>query len=206
MKTSALCPLLSLLVVVCAGCATTEPAPAPDAAADAAAIPDQSGIPPERRLRVGPTAPPPEPAVVGVSFGRGIAAGDNMKVTFMHNVTRFEDGSAKGVFTQSAMTESGALDIEVDVSCVELDSEAGKAWIGGTVKRNDSTSPLHAGPTGREAWFRVLDRGAEQQTAWITLVSFGEGRIATAAAHCDKRPWSEKGLLQLEQGALAIFP
>ncbi len=209
MKTRALKTAICLLGLVLAGCSATEPetdAEAIAAPADPAAIPDQSDVPPEKRLRVGPKPPPPEPEVVAMSFGRGIASGNGVKVTFKHNVTQYKNETIDGTFVQSAMTEAGTLDIEVDVTCAVLDGEAGRAWIAGKVSRNGSTNPLYAGKAGAEAWFAILDRGKEEQTAWITLPKFAGKGVTDAAAFCKKKPWNEDDLIQLEQGALGIFP
>ncbi len=202
---------LASIVVFLAGCASND-----DAAIEttpekstATTIPDQSNIPPEKRLRVGPPsakAPEPEEEVSAVTFGRGIATLDGLDVTFMHNVTRYKVGTAGGEFKQSAMMEAGTVDIDAEVTCAELDSKSGKGWIGGTVTRNDSTNPEYAGAAGADVWFRVLDLGAKEQTAFISMPIFQQKNIKDAATFCKKKPWSDKDLLEIKTGALAIFP
>ncbi|MBT8131612.1 MAG: hypothetical protein KJO35_05025 [Gammaproteobacteria bacterium] len=148
----------------------------------------------------------PKAEVTAVSFGRGIADGQGLKITFMHNVTRFENGTAEGEFKQSASTEAGTIDIEADVSCATFDSPENKGWIGGTVRRNGSTNPAYAGEAGAEVWFRLLDLGAEKETAFITTTRFKNSKIKTAKDFCDQQPWSDNDLIELSDGALAIFP
>jgi len=147
-----------------------------------------------------------EPEIVAVTFGRGTARGNGITMTFLLNVDRYNDGSAGGIFVQSAITEAGTLDLEVNVTCASLDSAQGKGWIGGKVKRNDSSSPAYAGKPGADAWIRVYDLILEKRTALISLPMFGDTKIKTAEMFCQKKPWSEVNLLQLDQGALAIFP
>ena len=202
---------LASLVVLLAGCANNDDSATETASESTAstAIPDQSSIPPEQRIAAGTKvapAPPAGPEVVAVTFGRGIAKGGGLDVTFMHNVTRYKTGTADGEFKHSAIGEAGIIDIEADVTCAELDGEVGKGWIGGKVRRNESTNPLYVAAVGTDVWFRILDLGATEQTALLSLPIFQQKGIKTAEAFCDKKPWSDKDLLRIETGALAIFP
>lgn len=194
MKTLNLPVLLTLVAILSAGCAS-----------DPAARTETRDTPAGQTVK---KAPPSTagPEVIAVTFGRGIARGDGLDVTFMHNVTRYDNGTADGVFKHSALGESGSIDIEGKVSCATLDSDSGRAWIGGQVTRNDSTNPRYAGPAGADVWFRVLDRNLAKKEPMISLPVFREKDIATAAVYCQTTPWSDTGLLTVADGALAIFP
>ena len=102
--------------------------------------------------------------------------------------------------------ERSTLDIDAEVTCAELDSEKGKGWIGGKVTRNESTHPDYAGDNGADVWFSLHDLGAERQTAFISMPVFEQKKIKDAAAFCEKKPWSDEGMLEVTTGALAIFP
>lgn len=203
--------LISLVFMISAGCASnddTATEKAPEASADRA-IPDQSSLPPEKRLRVGPTsapAAPPGPEIAALAFGKGIAKGSGLDVNFMHDITLFKNGDAKGEFAFSAIGEAGVIDIKATVACSELNSKTRKGWVGGKVQSNDSTNPLYVSAVGDDVWFRILDLGATEMTAFVSLPVFKQKGIDSAATYCDKKPWSDEGLLELDQGALAIFP
>ncbi|MDH3647249.1 MAG: hypothetical protein OER80_10780 [Gammaproteobacteria bacterium] len=208
MTRNSLYAFMASLIVLSFGCATgsgTVTGKVVDKEIAIQSNPDATSDTPEARVDTGPVKKT-EPEVVAASFGRGIAKGNGMTVTFMHNVTRYENGSADGVFAQSALGPAGTLDLEVDVTCASLDSVQGKGWIGGKVKRNNSTNPIYASSIGAEAWFRILDLGREMQTALISLATFRDREIKSAIDFCEKKPWSDSDLLELDQGALAIFP
>ena len=195
-------------ILFLAGCAV---APNGDKATQAseaeAAGPQQNTrreVPDSRRI-------PPQPAAetrkeaVGMAFGRGIAKGP-ADMTFKFNATTYADESVDGEFSYSASADAGTLDIEAEITCVSLDNEAGRAWIGGKITRNGSTDPRFAGGPGAQVWMRALDRNAQKIQPLVSGPLMAAGKIKTAGDYCDNKPWSDEGLYLVDPGALAVFP
>jgi hypothetical protein len=93
--------------------------------------------------------------------------------------------------------DDGTADFEGTVVCVTSDPVNGRAWVGGVVTRNSSTSPdfqtaIHQ--PGRDVWFRVVDSG-EGTTADADRTSFfgftGAAGFQTSAAYCAGQPWPD---------------
>ncbi|MBT8144750.1 MAG: hypothetical protein KJO55_08615 [Gammaproteobacteria bacterium] len=190
-----LVPIAAALLLA-QGCATTPPAPVADN--PLANEPTET-----RKLPPGARPRPSGPQPVAMTFGRGIAkAADDLN--FMLNVEVYEDDSVKGTFSYSAQNDSGNLDIEAEVTCVSLDNDKGRGWVGGTITRNDSTDARYTGHT--EVWMRVFDRNLQNQPPMVSAPLFASGKIDSASEYCRRKPWSNEGLHLVQPGALAIFP
>lgn len=90
----------------------------------------------------------------------------------------------------------GVASFRGQVTCLSVDPELGRAWIGGTITANRSTSDLFRDDTtevGDDIWFRVLDAGeGGSVTDRTTFAGFeGGAGIATSQEYCDEAPWPE---------------
>ena len=200
MTRSLLCFTLSLLLW---GCAT---APTPDTAQSPATTREETPatrtIPPEK-LAAQQAAR--KPKTVAMTFGRGIAQAP-VPLTFMVNVSVFENDSVEGSFSYSATSTSGSLDIEAQVQCTALDHDAGKAWVGGKLTRNGSTDPRYTAEIGSDVWIHLLDRNLDSLPPMVSAPTMRSATVRSAADFCKRRPWSDEELYIVEAGALAIFP
>lgn len=206
-------------ILFLAGCAATPngdkaaqeseaKATAPREVPDSRRIPPQNApreVPDARRSATPATLTDPKKEAVGMAFGRGIAKGP-ADMTVMFNANAYKDESVDGTFSYSASAEAGTIDIEAEIICVSLDNEAGRAWIGGRITRNDSTDPRFAGEPGNEAWMRAADRNADKKQPLVSGPLTAGDKIENASDYCNEKPWSEEGLYLVDPGALAIFP
>lgn len=131
--------------------------------------------------------------VVGSVTGDGTYDAGTL-VDFSVNALQNGDGSAKGGFRHRATLASGLVDVSGRVTCVAIDASTGRAWVGGVVTENHSTSPNFLTPihqVGRDVWFRVLDDGEGRDA--VDRSSFlgfeGGAGIITSAEYCAARIW-----------------
>lgn len=113
---------------------------------------------------------------------------DSLEVQFGFAAIQHADGGFTGVFHHTTDDGLGSVDFDARVTCLAVDEELGRAWIGGVIVANRSTSPdfqFEIHQPGHDIWFRVLDGGQESRT---TFVGF-EGAIPSSAAYCESRPW-----------------
>lgn len=194
----------SVLLVVCAamlwlaGCATTPPTDNTTTSTGQAEQKLTRKLPPS----AGQSNDDDNP-VVAMTFGRGIAQAPD-PLTFSFNISVYEDDSVEGTFTYS--TSGNGVDIDAEVLCATLDHKSGRAWIGGTITRNDSTDPRYSSAPGDEVWMRVLDRNLQKMPPMISEPLFRTANVRGARNYCQRRPWSDEGLFVVQPGALAIFP
>lgn len=105
--------------------------------------------------------------------------------------------SARGQFHHRTELFGDAVDFHGVMTCLAIDAEEGRAWIGGVVTQNRSTrEPFASGEiyqAGRDIWFRVLDNGPPSQGVdRTTFVGFeGGAGIPTSAEYCAQRPWPD---------------
>ncbi len=114
---------------------------------------------------------------------------------FEFNAKLSEDGSAKGSFYEHYESAAGIVEFYGAVTCVTFDAVNGRAWVGGVVTQNNSTSPsaltaIHE--VGDEVWFRVVDNGEGKSPGDRTTVyGFqGGGGFTTSAQYCAAQPWA----------------
>jgi hypothetical protein len=82
------------------------------------------------------------------------------------------------------------------VTCMASDPVNRRAWIGGVITQNNSTSPdyqVDITQPGRDIWFRVLDSGegtaaAADRTSFVGFT--GSAGIQTSAEYCAARIWA----------------
>jgi hypothetical protein len=127
------------------------------------------------------------------SGGGHYLVGGSLDVQFAFSAVQYSDGHVAGSFHDRTNDGFGVVDFDADVTCLAVDRQLGRAWIGGVITANLSTSPDFTGGVyqpGHDIWFRVLDSGHEEdQQDRRTFVGF-EGAIPSSAAYCATRPWA----------------
>ena len=150
--------------------------------------------------------PAPEPA--GLSLQRGgvtaIAVGEGVfdagvPVAFQFGIVqRNAAGDATGDLRFTTDLGGLAIDFVGSATCLAVDPENARAWVGGVVTENNSEHPsfttaIHA--VGRDIWFRVVDYGEGANAAQVdrtTFVGFeGAAGFITSAEYCAGRPWPD---------------
>lgn len=165
----------------------------------------------------GPAGPDPEPmassaapllAAAGVE--ESVTGGGQFfhptlgQVTLAFTATRHGDGSVSGRWQQHQFD----LDFtyQGDVTCFAVDQVNHRAWIGGVVTLTNDPDPIAA--PGKDAWFRVLDRGQDEaEPDRSTFLGFeGSAGVETSEEYCQLQLWPEDNARTwpLEHGNLVI--
>jgi hypothetical protein len=135
------------------------------------------------------------PGVTGTASGGGnFDAG--VDVSFAFGVVQFNDFHALGVFRFHTILGGELVDFTGRATCLTIDRENDRAWIGGVVTKNRSTHPSFTQPindVGRDIWFRVVDYGHGRRATQpdrTTFVGFeGGAGIITSLEYCETQPW-----------------
>jgi hypothetical protein len=126
------------------------------------------------------------------SGGSHYLVGGSLDVQFAFSAVQYKDGRVAGSFHDRTNDGLGVVDFDADVTCLAVDRELGRAWIGGVITANRSTSPDFTDAVhqpGHDIWFRVLDSvGEEDRQDRRTFDGF-EGAIPSSAVYCATRPW-----------------
>lgn len=117
-------------------------------------------------------------------------------VQFAFVALQFGQGRAVGHFRHRTEDETGTIDFTGEVTCLAVDSANRRAWIGGVITANRSTSPsfttLAIHEVGHDIWFRVLDDSHEtDQPDRSTFVGFESDAIPSSRAYCNMRIWPD---------------
>ena len=139
--------------------------------------------------RLGRSAAPQEAEVSATGEGRYNLSG--LIVRFEFAAVAQNNENAKGDF--EIFTDEGAgltISFEAKVTCLAVDPVNHHAWIGGTIKENESTDPdfltdIHQ--KGRDIWFRVLDDPAGDRSTFVGFT--GSAGFVTSADYCAGQPW-----------------
>jgi hypothetical protein len=119
---------------------------------------------------------------------------DSLDVEFAFLAIEQKDGSVNGTFHHRTNDGLGVVDFQAKVTCLAVDSALGRAWVGGVITKNSSTSPDYTQPNqqpGHDIWFRVLEGDeAGNQVSRSTFIGF-EGAIPSSAEYCATRPWPD---------------
>ncbi len=101
---------------------------------------------------------------------------------------------AEGRFHQSLMFNGQLVSFNGVVTCLTIDRENGRLWVGGVITRNRSEHPgftteIHQ--PGKDVWFRVLDTGRRSHDAdRSTFMGFeGAAGFITSAEYCEAKIW-----------------
>lgn len=107
-------------------------------------------------------------------------------------------GAAEGQMRITLEILGEHLEFHGRATCLAVDGENGRAWIGGVITRNASTHPdwmteIHE--PGRDIWFRVVDYGEggnAEQPDRTTFVGFeGAAGIITSEEYCEAQIWPD---------------
>lgn len=117
------------------------------------------------------------------------------QIQFAFSAIQKADGSVMGRFHHRTDTGAGTFDIHASVTCLAVDPDRRRAWIGGVITRNNSTDPFYQQAIyqpGHDAWFRVVDygEGNDAPADRSTFIGFeNTPGIPTSEAYCALRPW-----------------
>ncbi|CAN5569055.1 hypothetical protein BH23CHL6_BH23CHL6_06820 [soil metagenome] len=136
------------------------------------------------------------PVTAAATGGGGNLIG-TLQVSFSFNAIGKHDGSATGRLFHSVVLGGQLIEFVGRVTCVTVDSDNHRAWIGGVITANNSEHPAFQNTehqVGRDIWFRVLDNGegsgAEPDRS--TFVGFeGSAGFITSAEYCAGQPWPD---------------
>ena len=129
--------------------------------------------------------------------GGHLLVGGALDVTFSFSANQKLDGSANGRFHHSVELQGQLIEFHGEVTCVSVDAEEGRAWIGGVITRNNSEHPdftTERTQPGMDIWLRVLDSGEGGNTEddRSTFVGFeGDAGIITSLEYCAVQPWPD---------------
>src|SRR5258708_40226457 len=91
--------------------------------------------------------------------GHYLVAG-SLDVQFAFSAVLYTDGHVAGAFHDRTNDGLGLVDFDADVTCLAVDRNLGRAWIGGVITANRATQPDFTDANhqpGHDNWFRVLD-------------------------------------------------
>jgi len=127
--------------------------------------------------------------------GRYMLTGTDTVVDFTFFAEQ-DDDDAKGRFRQSLIFQDLPIEFHGKVTCLAVDADNGRVWVGGVVTRNLSVHPgfttaIHA--PGRDVWFRILDTGKKAtEPDRSTFLGFeGAAGILTSEEYCEVKPWPD---------------
>lgn len=126
---------------------------------------------------------------VAVGAGHYVAAG-TLDVRFSFAAITNDEGRSVGAFHGRSEDALGTIEFFAKVTCLTVDIANGRAWVGGVIVSNGSTSPnfqtaVHQ--PGHDIWFRVVDnKGVTDDRS--TFLGF-EGVIPSSAEYCATQPW-----------------
>jgi hypothetical protein len=134
----------------------------------------------------------PKSADAAIGAGHFLVA-DSLDVEFAFVAVQ-HNGKATGAFHHRTNDGLGVVDFEANVTCLAVDPQLGRAWVGGVITKNASTSPDFMQPNqqpGHDIWFRVLEGDEDlNQGSRSTFIGF-EGAIPSSVAYCATRPWPD---------------
>ncbi len=113
---------------------------------------------------------------------------------FAFSAVKLASGEATGSFHHSFVFDGHKIDYWGTVTCLTVDPDNGRAWIGGVLTKVTSTHPDVVELPGDDAWFRVLDTGpaSAANDDRSTFMGFaGSAGIETSQEYCDEMPWPD---------------
>lgn len=163
-------------------------------------------------LFVGSAAASGGRVVASTTGGGTLLVGGALEVSFQFNAIGREDGSAGGRLFYSVVVGGQLVEFEGAVTCVTVDAENDRAWVGGVVTANNSENAgwlTDVHEVGDDIWFRVHDagEGSPPNGDRSTFVGFeGAAGIITSAEYCATQPWpdADAGTNPLVQGNIQV--
>lgn len=116
---------------------------------------------------------------------------------FSFTANDLPDGKATGQLRYVIDLFGEHVEFHGEVTCLTVDDEEGRAWIGGDITKNLSVAePFASGERfqpGKAIWFRVLDAGEGVDSVdRTTFVGFeGDANIDTSQEYCDTAIWPD---------------
>jgi hypothetical protein len=162
----------------------------------ALAIGWQVTLPGAAGLPATPTASPHSGGIMATAGAGHYLLQGAFDVQFAFVALQFGNGRAVGHFRHRTEDETGTIDFSGEVTCLAVDSINRRAWIGGVITANRSTSPsfttLAIHEVGHDIWFRVLDNdhGSDEPDR-STFVGFESDAIPSSEAYCSMRIWPD---------------
>ena len=140
--------------------------------------------------------------------------GDDLHLYFSVSGRQTDGEAAEGTFHHRTVLFGQLIEFHGTFTCLAIDDEEGRAWIGGVITKNKSErEPYVSGEIfepGRDIWFRVLDGGpASARGDRTTFVGFeGGAGIITSQEYCDQRPWPDDNARTnpVTRGNVTVFP
>ena len=138
---------------------------------------------------------PPAAVGPGASGGGRFLLINSINAQFAFSANQHGNGGASGQFHQTLEFQGQHVEFHGTVTCLAVDEENGRAWIGGIITQNRSAHPQFLAARnepGQDIWFRVLDAGEGNgaDADRTTFLGFeGDAGFATSAAYCAGRPW-----------------
>jgi hypothetical protein len=115
-------------------------------------------------------------------------------IQFSMSAVENENGNVSGSFHQELTLDGLRVEIHGTVTCLTVDAENRRAWIGAVITQNHSEHPdftTEINQPGRDVWFRVLD-GGNNEPDRLTFLGFeGGGGIITSAEYCEGAIWPD---------------
>ena len=141
------------------------------------------------------------PIVTSASAGGGkytviSASGDAAEMIFGYGAVVTRNGRARGHLLHIGTFQGETIEFHGEVTCLAVDSENHRAWVGGVITKNRSTHPTYRDSVwaqpGEDIWFRVLDADAAGmgEPDLTTFIGF-EGAIPSSEAYCNDRIWPD---------------
>jgi hypothetical protein len=124
------------------------------------------------------------------------ADGSLVEMLFGYAAVTGRNGRTRGHLFHVGTFQGATIEFHGEVTCMAVDTENHRAWIGGVITKNRSTHPTYRdsafAQVGHDIWFRVLDAdpsgtGEPDRT---TFVGF-EGAIPSSEAYCRDRIWPD---------------
>jgi hypothetical protein len=119
----------------------------------------------------------------------------DIELEFGFSALVLPNGRAEGNFHHQGIAEGELIQFSAEVTCLSIDAENHRAWIGGVITENRSTHPQFTTPihqVGHDIWFRVQDNDAVAPSTTpdvTTIVGFESPTIPSSQFYCDTQPW-----------------
>jgi len=134
--------------------------------------------------------------VVAATTGGGVyQLLGTLPTDFEFSAIHLRNGKVVGSFHQRVVFQGLLVEFTGAVTCVTMDAENHRAWVGGVVTSNTSQHPSFLQPrhgVGRDVWFRVVDygEGAAAPADRLTFLGFeNDAGFITSAEYCAGQPW-----------------
>jgi hypothetical protein len=132
-----------------------------------------------------------------------------LEIDFNWNVFMGADGRATGTFHQSLLLDDLLISFDGKLTCLAVDPENHRAWVGGVVTQNDSEHPdflTDITEPGDDVWFRVLDEPGNDRSTFLGFE--GAADIITSEEYCEARIWPDNNdrTHPVIEGSIAVRP